>query len=79
MQIKIFSEEQKKQLKERSWKLKLRDFILSLIILLMIGWLAHIFVMWMYEIDENASFPLANIIGVILAILSILTAMIKFR
>lgn len=79
MQIKILSEEQKKQLKERSWKLKLRDFILSLIILLMIGWLAHIFVMWMYEVDENASFPLADIIGAILAILSILTAMIKFR
>ena len=79
MQFLKLSDEQKKQLKERSWKQKLRDFALVLIFFAVFGWLAHLLVMWIYRVDENISFPLVTVIGVVMSVLSIITAMITTK
>lgn len=79
MRIQVLSEEQKQQLLDRSWKLKLRDFVIAMLVFAIIGLIAYAFVAWIYRVDANSSFPVVQVGGVIMSILGILTAMIKFN
>lgn len=78
MRIQVRSEEQKQQLRDRSWKLKLRDFVIAMLVFAIIGLIAYAFVAWIYLVDAGSSFPVVQVGGVIISILGILTAMIKF-